>query len=135
MSFLPPNVPQNGSLRRKLWCVKSRQTQREDRRMAFDISYNARIRKSPFFDCTVEDGVKAFTTYNQMLMPAHYGDIEGEYWRLIDGVSMWDVSVERQVQIAQHGPRRHVVGDRRHLDLRTGQSRTRRTRSPGYRVG
>lgn len=68
--------------------------------MAFEISYNARIRKSPFFDCTVEEGVKAFTTYNQMLMPAHYGDPEGEYWQLIDGVSMWDVSVERQVQIS-----------------------------------
>ncbi|WP_417516880.1 glycine cleavage T C-terminal barrel domain-containing protein [Minwuia sp.] len=68
--------------------------------MTFDISYNARIRKSPFFDCTVADGVKAFTTYNQMLMPAHYGDPEGEYWRLIDGVSMWDVSVERQAQIS-----------------------------------
>jgi glycine cleavage system aminomethyltransferase T len=68
--------------------------------MGFEISYNARIRKSPFFDCTVEEGVKAFTTYNQMLMPANYGDVEGEYWRLIDGVSMWDVSVERQVQIS-----------------------------------
>jgi glycine cleavage system aminomethyltransferase T len=39
------------------------------------------------------------TTYNQMLMPTSYGDPEAEYWRIINGVSMWDVAVERQVQL------------------------------------
>ncbi|MFV1635809.1 MULTISPECIES: glycine cleavage T C-terminal barrel domain-containing protein [Phaeobacter] len=39
------------------------------------------------------------TTYNQMLMPTSYGNPEEEYWRIIQGVSMWDVSVERQVQL------------------------------------
>jgi glycine cleavage system aminomethyltransferase T len=34
-----------------------------------------------------------------MLMPTGYGDPEGEYWRLINGVSQWDVAVERQVQL------------------------------------
>jgi len=33
-------------------------------------------------------------------MPTSYGDPEAEYWRIINGVSMWDVSVERQVQLA-----------------------------------
>jgi len=32
-------------------------------------------------------------------MPTGYGDPEGEYWRLINGVAMWDVAVERQVQV------------------------------------
>ena len=45
------------------------------------------------------DGVTALSTYNQMLLPASYGDPEGEYWRLINGVSQWDVAVERQVQL------------------------------------
>jgi glycine cleavage system aminomethyltransferase T len=32
-------------------------------------------------------------------MPTSYGDPEGEYWRLIEGVSQWDVGCERQVQL------------------------------------
>lgn len=65
----------------------------------FQIMPSARLRRSPFYDCTIRDGVKSFTTYNQMLMPTGYGDPEGEYWRLLNGVSMWDVAVERQVQL------------------------------------
>jgi aminomethyltransferase len=34
-----------------------------------------------------------------MLMPTSYGHPEDEYWRIINGVSMWDVAVERQVQL------------------------------------
>ena len=34
-----------------------------------------------------------------MLMPMGYGDPEGEYWRLLNGVSQWDVAGERQVEI------------------------------------
>jgi glycine cleavage system aminomethyltransferase T len=45
------------------------------------------------------EGVCAMTTYNLMLMPTSYGHPEEEYWRLIEGVSMWDVAVERQVQL------------------------------------
>jgi aminomethyltransferase len=47
----------------------------------------------------VADGVVSFTTYNHMLMPTGYGDPLAEYWRLINGVAMWDVSVERQIEI------------------------------------
>ena len=32
-------------------------------------------------------------------MPTGYGDPMAEYWRLINGVAMWDVSVERQVEL------------------------------------
>ncbi len=65
----------------------------------FSIYPSARLRPSPYFDATVAAGVKSFTTYNQMLMPTGFGDPEAEYWRLIKGVSMWDVAVERQVQL------------------------------------
>jgi aminomethyltransferase len=34
-----------------------------------------------------------------MLMPTSYGKPLEEYWRLINGVSQWDVAVERQVQL------------------------------------
>lgn len=70
--------------------------------MQFGLTMGSRIRKSPFFDATVAAGVTQFTVYNHMYMPTSYGDPEGEYWRLIDGVSMWDVACERQVEL--YGP-------------------------------
>lgn len=70
--------------------------------MTFGLTMGSRIRKSPFFDATVAAGVTQFTTYNHMYMPTSYGDPDGEYWRLIKGVSMWDVACERQVEL--HGP-------------------------------
>ncbi len=65
----------------------------------FTISPSVRVRPSPYFEATVAAGVKSFTTYNHMMMPTGYGDPEAEYWRLINGVSQWDVAVERQVQL------------------------------------
>ena len=65
----------------------------------YGITPSARLRPSPFFEATVAEGVTSFTTYNNMLMPTGYGDPEGEYWRLIKGVSMWDVAVERQIEL------------------------------------
>ncbi|MBY8975350.1 glycine cleavage system protein T [Rhodobacteraceae bacterium NNCM2] len=67
--------------------------------MAFEISPTPRVRRSPFFEATVADGVVSFSTYNHMLMPTGYGDPMAEYWRLIEGVAMWDVAVERQVEV------------------------------------
>jgi len=65
----------------------------------FSITPSTRLRPSPFFEATLAEGVCAMTTYNQMLMPTSYGNPEEEYWRIIQGVSMWDVAVERQVQL------------------------------------
>ena len=59
----------------------------------------ARIRPSPFYEAALKDGMVAANVYNRMIMPTSYGDPEGEYWRLINGVSQWDVGVERQVQL------------------------------------
>ncbi|MEM9349217.1 MAG: glycine cleavage T C-terminal barrel domain-containing protein [Pseudomonadota bacterium] len=58
-----------------------------------------RFRQSPFYASTVKEGAEQFLTYNRMLVPRGYGDREAEYWRLINGVSMWDVAVQRQVQL------------------------------------
>ena len=65
----------------------------------FGITPSARLRPSPYYEATLAEGVKAFTTYNHMLMPTSFGDPEGEYWRLMNGVSQWDVAVERQVEL------------------------------------
>jgi aminomethyltransferase len=70
--------------------------------MAFDMSLvqrGARLRRSPFFDATQRWGATAYTVYNHMLFPICFGDLEEEYWHLINHVTLWDVAVERQVEI------------------------------------
>jgi aminomethyltransferase len=67
--------------------------------MSFQIAVGCNIRKSPFFDATVADGVVSFSVYNHMFAPAHFGDPVGEYQALLDKVVLWDVSCERQVEL------------------------------------
>jgi len=67
--------------------------------LAYNIVLGPRVRKSPYFDATVAAGATHFTVYNHMYMPISYGDMEAEYWRLVRGVSLWDVAAERQVEI------------------------------------
>ncbi len=64
-----------------------------------EIFPHTRLRRSPFYESTIADGATCFSTYNRMLLPLGYGDPESEYWSLINGVQMWDVAVERQVQL------------------------------------
>ena len=64
-----------------------------------EIVSAGRLRKSPFYASTIREGAESLLTYNRMLIPRGYGDREAEYWRLINGVSMWDVAAQRQVQL------------------------------------
>ena len=64
------------------------------------LTMSPRIRRSAFYDATVLDGVTHFTVYNKMLMPLSFGNLEAELHRVMHGVAMWDVAVERQVEIA-----------------------------------
>ncbi len=57
------------------------------------------VRKSPYFDATRRYGCSAYDIYNHMYLPAYYNDPVEEYWRLLNDVTLWDVSVERQVEI------------------------------------
>jgi aminomethyltransferase len=63
------------------------------------LQRGARLRRSPFFDATRRYGCQAYTVYNHMFLPISYDDLEQEYWRLIHDVTVWDVAVERQVEI------------------------------------
>lgn len=65
----------------------------------FSFFPNARLKPSPFYDATLAEGLNSISIYNSMVMPSSYGDREAEYWRLIEGVSQWDVAVQRQVQL------------------------------------
>ncbi len=59
-----------------------------------------RIRKSPFFYASRRHGVKLYSVYNHHYHPRHYGDPVQEYWSLLNGVTLWDVGVERQIEIS-----------------------------------
>jgi aminomethyltransferase len=63
------------------------------------VQRGARLRHSPFFEATQRYGAKAYTTYNHMLFPICFADLEEEYRHLVNEVTLWDVSVERQVEI------------------------------------
>jgi glycine cleavage system aminomethyltransferase T len=57
-------------------------------------------RRSPFFEATLRWGCTAYDVYNHMYLPAHYDDLVTEYWALVNGVTLWDVGVERVVEIS-----------------------------------
>jgi aminomethyltransferase len=56
-------------------------------------------RKSPFFEKTLAAGCSAYDIYNHMYLPGYFGDPIEEYWALLNEVTLWDVSVERIVEI------------------------------------
>jgi glycine cleavage system aminomethyltransferase T len=64
-----------------------------------EILLYTRIRKSPFYYASRRHGVAMFSVYNHTYHPRHYGDPIAEYWQLLEGVTLWDVGVERQVEI------------------------------------
>lgn len=63
------------------------------------LSLNARVRPSPFFEASLEHGVGAVTVYNHMVMPVAYEGVEQGYHDLTEGVTIWDVGGQRQVEV------------------------------------
>ena len=63
------------------------------------VQRGARLRRSPFFASTQKYGAKAYTVYNHTFFPIRFDDLEKEYAALINDVTLWDVCVERQVEI------------------------------------
>ena len=69
----------------------------------FDMSLvqrGARLRRSPFFDAEQRHGPRGYTVYNHMLFPTNYDDFEAEYWHLLNHVTLWDVAVERCLEVS-----------------------------------
>ena len=93
--------------------------------MTFDFAIGANLRKSPYFAATLRAGVKSFSVYNHMLIPAHFGDPDAEYQRLMTGVAMWDVAAQRQVQVTGPDAARLVqyITPRNLAATRVGQGR------------
>jgi glycine cleavage system aminomethyltransferase T len=65
-----------------------------------EVLLYTRIRKSPFFHASRRHGVAMYSIYNHTYHPRHYGDPVEEYWQLLNGVTLWDVGVEKQVEIS-----------------------------------
>ena len=64
------------------------------------IGFGSRVRKSPFFAATRRWGCNAYSVYNHTYMSTAYTGTEAEYWQLLNHVTLWDVSCERQVQVS-----------------------------------
>ncbi|HEX6130949.1 MAG TPA: glycine cleavage T C-terminal barrel domain-containing protein [Actinomycetota bacterium] len=66
----------------------------------FKFYFASWYKKSPYFRRTVEAGCTSWDLYNHMLIPTLYDDDVEEYRHLLGHVALWDVAVERQVEIA-----------------------------------
>jgi len=63
------------------------------------ISPSRRLRRTPFSDGVEAAGVKAYTVYNRMLLPTVFRSPVEDYRHLKTAVQVWDVAVERQVEL------------------------------------
>lgn len=71
--------------------------------MAFDMSLvqrGARLRRTPYFPSTQERDPKGYTVYNHMLFPIRFDTFEAEFEALLNDVTLWDVAVERCLEIS-----------------------------------
>lgn len=70
---------------------------------AFDMSLvqrGARIRRTPYYEATQRYSPKGFTVYNHMYFPIRFDSFEAEFDALLNGVTLWDVAVERCLEIS-----------------------------------
>ena len=69
----------------------------------FDMSLvqrGARNRRTPYYEATQKYSPKAFTVYNHMYFPIRFDSFEAEFQALLNDVTIWDVSVERCIQVS-----------------------------------
>jgi len=66
------------------------------------LTVSRRLRSTPFTERAMARGASAFTVYNRMLLPTVFESLEADYHHLMSAVQVWDVGVERQVEI--NGP-------------------------------
>src|SRR5512134_2923949 len=69
----------------------------------FDMSTvqrGARNRRTPYYEATQRYSPKGFTVYNHMLFPIRFDTFEAEFDALLNAVTVWDVSVERCLEIS-----------------------------------
>ena len=63
------------------------------------VQRGARNRRTPYYEATQKYGPRGFTVYNHMYFPISFGTFEEEFEALLNGVTIWDVAVERCLEI------------------------------------
>ncbi len=63
------------------------------------LSPSRRLRRTVFSEGVEAQGVKAYTVYNHMLLPTVFRSVVEDYHHLKEAVQVWDVAVERQVEL------------------------------------
>jgi len=64
------------------------------------VQRGARNRRTPYYEATQRYGPQGFTVYNHMYFPIRFDTFEGEFDTLLNAVTIWDVSVERCLEIS-----------------------------------
>ncbi|MGO2112617.1 MAG: aminomethyl transferase family protein, partial [Pseudoclavibacter sp.] len=69
-----------------------------------EMLIDTRVRKSPYWELSVEAGCWRASIYNRMYHPRGYvpredGGMSVEYESLINDVTLWNVAVERQIRV------------------------------------
>ena len=64
------------------------------------LYYGPWYRKSPYFEATQRAGCSAYDVYNHTYLPAYYDDPVAEYEHLLEHVTLWDVGVEKIIEIS-----------------------------------
>lgn len=64
------------------------------------VQRGARLRRSPYYAATQRYGPKGYTVYNHMLFPIRFDTFEAEFDALLNHVTVWDVAVERCLEIS-----------------------------------
>lgn len=65
-----------------------------------EMPFQARIGRPSYFDALLRHGYRRFGVYNRHYSPLGYSDPHTEYRELLDGVVLWPVAGERQLEIA-----------------------------------
>jgi glycine cleavage system aminomethyltransferase T len=64
------------------------------------VQRGARNRRTPYYEATQRYSPKGFTVYNHMYFPIRFDSFEAEFDALLNDVTIWDVSVERCLEVS-----------------------------------
>jgi aminomethyltransferase len=63
------------------------------------VQRGARNRRTPYYEATQKYAPTGFTVYNHMYFPIRFDSFEAEFDTLLNAVTLWDVAVERCLEI------------------------------------
>ncbi|OGO56330.1 MAG: hypothetical protein A2V85_10815 [Chloroflexi bacterium RBG_16_72_14] len=64
------------------------------------VQRGARNRRTPYYEATQRHSPQGFTVYNHMYFPIRFDTFEAEFDALLNDVTIWDVAVERCLEVS-----------------------------------